>query len=147
MYEAGNEFEQMVKKHYCYEDNDDYRHGIPDLIDYRNGIIYEAKNTRPYYQDYDRETRQMTNDIGTGLPTRQIERYMMAIDLGFRVVMIHRMTEGSQFKSAFKTELTHELYKKTRSSYNGKTGYWLYEDLDYDHELTKRFLHCSNQNT
>ena len=147
MYKAGNEFEERVKKYYCYDDNYDYRHGIPDLIDYKNGIIYEAKNTRPYYSDYDRKTKTTSGDIGTGLPMRQIERYMMAVDLGFTVMMLHRMTEGKYCKSVFRTQLTHELYNKTRSSPTGKTGYWLYEDLTYDDELTKIFYPCSTDNS
>lgn len=134
-FENGICFEAQVRKHYCKNNNDDYMYGVPDMIDYKNSIIYEIKNTRPYYMDY--PITEDSVDLGTGMPYKQYKRYETIFKNGVDVIFIHRMTEGKYKGKIFKTKLNNELIKRKLFSNNKNTVFWLYDDLTFDDELIK----------
>ena len=126
----GTKFEQAIFRWFWkkYPDKiNDY--GKPDIYDCVENVMYEAKCTRPYYDD-DPGKNPMANDIGTGLPTSQFNRYVKMMQHGIRFVMIHKMTAGKYTDQVFVTEINQEMVLKVKKSWNGNTRYWLYEDLN-----------------
>ena len=102
----------------------------PDIYDVKDNIMIEAKCTRPYYDKDPAKYFDEANDLGTGLPINQYERYKMMRKHNIRVVFIHKLTEGKFIDKIFVTELTDELEKKVKISDGGQTVYWLYSDLN-----------------
>jgi hypothetical protein len=131
----GGAFEQAVMKYMWvkHPENQTY-YCKPDIYDVKNNVFYEMKDSRPYYLSNPNTSEIKTNDdIGTGMPVRQYNRYMEIINNDrSRVFMVHGMTEGRFKNKIFWTELTTTLSKKvlhTNSTTNG-TVFWKYNDLE-----------------
>jgi hypothetical protein len=101
----------------------------PDIYDIKTNTMFEAKMTRPYY-DKTPSKYDDAQDLGTGLPVNQFNRYCAMRQHGIRVILIHKMSEGKFENKIFISELTDDLIKKVNHSFHGKTVYWNYDDLN-----------------
>lgn len=126
----GTEFEKKVMKFLWKRNpNRGKMYCKPDIYDVERDVFYEAKCTRPYF-DKNPELHSDAVDIGDGLPYNQFMRYeIIRKSRNSRVILIHKLTEGKYANKVFITELTDEMVSKVKYSSNGKTVYWLYEDL------------------
>jgi hypothetical protein len=106
----------------------------PDIYDVKNNIMYEAKMTRPYYDKW-KEKNPDAVDIGTGLPINQFNRYVSMRKHGIKVVLIHKMSEGTFEGKIFMSELTDDLISKVNYSGQNNTVFWKYEDLELIKDL------------
>lgn len=126
-YGAGTEFESEVRS-MIYAQNNRYPLSImkPDFYDPDSNTLIECKHTRPYYTTYQ---KLEGDDIGTGLPRLQYERYCKAHDKGIKVKFVHKLTEGRNAGKVYITDLDEQLKLSATPSRDNKTVYWRYEYL------------------
>jgi len=63
----------------------------PDIYDVSTNTFYEAKGTRPYYKYNPAEMPpdEFDNkDLGSGLPSKQFDRYMKIVENGGNVELV-----------------------------------------------------------
>ncbi len=133
----GTDFEQGIMRFFWKKYPTNIKNFCkPDIYDCNNDIFYETKYTRPYF-DKDPAKYKDSVDCGTGLPTRQFDRYQMIINNGHsRVIFIHGMDGGMYANKIFMTELTNEFSEKRIYSPNKKTVFWKYSDLNLLNNIT-----------